>query len=387
MTQEQKKYYNRVLCYEGRWKITVQRKGVRKTFYSSTPGDKGRKECALAVLDWLADGAPANYSVRAERYNKNPTVAVVFQDFLQDKKLETADIYNIENRYKNHIRPLIGGIKILNLTVQDMKRVILVAHKEKKLSRKTLMNLRGDLSSFCTYLADANIRQDLSTTRIKIPRDAPASVKTPLSTMGFYRLFTQDKTLYNNTETEDYYIYAYRFQLLYGLRPGELMGLEWGDVDMKNGFVTINRAINAKGQLTTGKNDFSHRVLPLTLLAKELLQKQAQHYRENPRNKHERIFGDFGQICYRSRWKIYCEHNGIPYITPYELRHTFASVNKLLPLWILDVLMGHTHEGISLGTYAHALEGDMKNVAEQLDQNLLAQVELGRQAEENVFPY
>lgn len=41
-----KKYYGRVYKHHGQWKISVQHNGTRKTFYSSTPDEKGRKECA-----------------------------------------------------------------------------------------------------------------------------------------------------------------------------------------------------------------------------------------------------------------------------------------------------------------------------------------------------
>lgn len=51
------KYYGRVYEHRGIWKISVQHNGVRKTFYSSTPGEKGHKECAKKVVEWLSSGA------------------------------------------------------------------------------------------------------------------------------------------------------------------------------------------------------------------------------------------------------------------------------------------------------------------------------------------
>lgn len=369
MTLRQK-YYGRVFKQGSQWKVSVQHSGVRKTFYSSIPGDAGRRDCADKVVRWLTEGTTASVSEKT-------TVDKVFQHFLKDKALETTNIYTIENRYKNHIKPVIGTIKVLNLTVQDMKRVIMTAYKNCNLSKKTLKNLRGDLSSFCAYLDDSNIRHDLSTARIKIPNGAKASHKKSMTAKDIYTLFSCEQTVYNGQIVEDYYINAYRFHLLYGLRPGELIGLEWGDIQ-ENYFV-VQRSVNAKGQLTKGKNDFVYRHIPLTPIAKQLL-KQQEKYRTNFSDASERIFGDYGQICYRKRWSIFCEHNGISYITPYEIRHTFASVNKLLPEWILDVVMGHAHEGMSLGVYAHALDGDMDDVNKMLDNNLTAQIERGRNA-------
>lgn len=193
-------------------------------------------------------------------------------------------------------------------------------------------------------------------------------------------LFTREKTIYDNHVVKDYYIYAYRFQILYGLRPGELMGLQWNDVDYVNNTITIRRSINAKGTQTDGKNDFSYRVLPLSPLALQLLEAQNQEYRTEPKDPTERVFGDYGQICYRKRWGIYCKHNGLQYVTPYELRHTFASYNKKLETWILDEVMGHAHEGMSLGVYAHSADGDMDGITTRLDDNLIYQIKRGQQS-------
>lgn len=365
------KYYGRVFKQSGQWKISVQHNGVRKTFYSSLEGDMGRKDCAKKVIAWISAGA-------VPTSNKRLTVNDVYTAFLKDKALETSDIYNIENRYKNHIKPIIGQLKLENLTVQDFKRVIATAYNEFNLSRKSLLNLRGDLSLFCGYLYDSNLRTDLSTARVKIPRSAKRGTKEILATRDVYLLFTHDMTLYNNEEVKDYYIYAYRFQVLYGLRPGELIGLQWDDVDEENATITIRRSINAKGKQTDGKNDFAQRVLPLSKLAKQLLEAQNREYRTDPKDPTERIFGDYGSICYRKRWGIYCMYNGLQYVTPYELRHTFASNNKLLETWILDEVMGHAHEGMSLGVYAHACEGDMDGVTDRIDDNLLKQIDRGQ---------
>lgn len=361
-----KKYASRAIRHGQYWKLNIQVNGIRKSFYSKKPGDMGRKDCAQQALDWRMQDSTLDVV-------DTTLVHPLFQKYLQDKALETVNIYTIENRYKNHIRPVIGSIKIGQLSNQDLKRVITTA-AAKGLSKKTVMNIRGDLSSFCGWLYDSEIRMDLSTKRAKIPASSKMKPKNVLRACDIYTLFHVETTLYDGAICKDYWIYAYRFQLLYGLRPGELMGLQWGDVDST--CIHIRRAINAKGRETTGKNDFAQRDLPLTKISRELLEQQKQ-YRHNTNNPNERIFGELTSICYRDRWNVYCKTNGIPYVTPYEIRHTFASINKLMPLWILDVLMGHAHEGISLGVYAHALEDDMEGVAELLDQNLTRQIEKG----------
>ena len=94
--------------------------GIRKSFYSSTPGDKGRKICAQNAASWLSGSSPFAVS-------DHTTVETVFERYLKDKELETTNIYTIRNRYNNHIKPIIGKIPVMLLTKQDLKRVIYTA--------------------------------------------------------------------------------------------------------------------------------------------------------------------------------------------------------------------------------------------------------------------
>lgn len=356
-----KKYISRVYFYKNRWKISVQKGGMRKTFYSSTPGKKGQKECAEKALNWML--TPKNSPI-----DERTTVDTVYQKYLKEKELETTDTYNIQNRYKNHIKPIIGSIRVSRLTRQDMKRVINIAFKEKNLSNKSLKNLRGDLSNFCNYLDDADIRTDLSTRNIKIPQNAVKGEKRALPAKDIRKVFQCHTTIYCNEEHEDWLVNAYRFQIATGLRPGELMGLEWGDI--KEDYIEIRRAINAKGKTTHGKNEFAKRDFPQTKHTRKIIEDQKK-YRRNLHNPHERVFGDQGQISYRDRWGIFCKHNEIDYVTPYELRHTFASIYKgFIVGWVLDELMGHFHEGMTLGVYAHRMEGDMREAPSLLEKYL-----------------
>ena len=103
----------------------------------------------------------------------------------------------------------------------------------------------------------ADIRNDLRTSNIKIPSNAKKGQKQALDVSSLNILFTESQVPYNGTICQDSLIYAYRFQVVTGLRPGELMGLEWGDID--NDYIHIRRAINAKGITTNGKNEFAAR--------------------------------------------------------------------------------------------------------------------------------
>lgn len=107
MYTTQSKMISRAIWVEKKhvWKINLQKNGVRKSFYSSVPGDKGRKICAQNATSWLSGACPFSVSERT-------TVDTVFERYLQDKALETTNIYTIRNRYNNHIKPIIGKVRL-----------------------------------------------------------------------------------------------------------------------------------------------------------------------------------------------------------------------------------------------------------------------------------
>ena len=88
------------------------------------------------------------------------------------------------------------------------------------------------------------------------------------------KLFQVDATTYYRKRIQDPYIYAYRFQVLTGLRPGELMGLRWADVHGNT--LQISRSINIEGTQTRGKNDNSVRAFVMSELARAVLEQQRQ---------------------------------------------------------------------------------------------------------------
>ena len=120
------------------------------------------------------------------------------------------------------------------------------------------------------------------------------------------------------------YIGAYRLAVLTGIRPGELHGLRWSDLAGRK--LTIHHAITTYNEITQGKNKNAVRPILLSDLAMQIINEQRLYTGDEPF-----IFPITTQRTYREHWKRYCKSNNIPYVTPYELRHTFVSVAQVLP--------------------------------------------------------
>ena len=119
------------------------------------------------------------------------------------------------------------------------------------------------------------------------------------------------------------------------MRLGELLALEWGDIDFRGGFIEVCRAY-VKGQITTPKSGKSRRVdlscqlaeRFKTLLVERKKEVLAKGWRELP----ERVFLneaggviDEGNLRGRVFYKALARA-GLRRIRIHDLRHTFASL-------------------------------------------------------------
>ena len=333
-----------------RWRISVQKNGIRKEFFSSTPGRTGQREANTKADAWL----------EGERKYESLTVQQAFDRYVSDKK-EYAPKCNWrmeQSHYDNWIKPLAKK-RIEDLVPYDFQKIINAGYK-KGLSRKTLSNIRGTCTQFLKFCR-LNNWTALTITDIVIPADARKKEKHILQPQHLQILFASSETFLNGKACFDDYIYAYRFQVLTGLRPGELIGLKWSDID--DFVVHVKRAINRDGEITKGKNENALRDFYLNDMTRGILKDQKNLGKKGPY-----VFAINSSITLLKRFSKYCAHNGIPHTTPYELRHTFVSMAKNLSEGQLKQIVGHSKSMDTYGIYSHNVDGDLENAAKQLEQ-------------------
>ncbi|MCB6366595.1 site-specific integrase [Intestinibacillus massiliensis] len=333
------------------WQINVQKGGVRKSFYSSKPGRQGQRECHAKADDWLDDNI-TDSSIR---------VNILWEEYLTSQKESTSksNWIKVESFGKNWIKPVIGSKKICELSEANLQQIINKAYA-KGLAKKTLTNLKATITSFIKYCRMRNVTK-LFPENVRIPKGAKTSQKRILQPNDLVTLFSVDTTTKYNKRIKDPLINAYRLQVLTGLRPGELLGLEWTDIVENK--VHVRRSINKYGEVTTGKNDNAVRHFVLSGLALKVLTDQ----RKLSLTK-GRIFGDITHDIYRKRWEKYCISNGIELISTYELRHTFVSVAKNLSEGQVKTLVGHSKNMDTFGIYGHELQGELEETANEIDE-------------------
>lgn len=337
-----------------RWRIDVQKDGTRKSFYSSKPGRTGQREANAKADKWLTTGVSDTALRVSQAY------AMWYET--QQETTSEGNCRNIATRWRHWIEPNIGNKKLSTLTEQDLQNIVNKAYAA-DLSKKTLSCICSDLRALCKFCRAAKL-STFNPEGLRVPAGARLKGKKVLQPSDLITLFNVDTTLYKGQTVPDDYINAYRFQVLTGLRPGELVGLQWGDI--QGNTVHVQRAVNVRGEVTKGKNQNAVRSFVLSRMARRVLDDQRQIT-----GRQESVFCILTEYNYYWRWKVYCKANGLTVVTPYELRHTFVSVVKTLSAGEVKGLVGHSLDMDTFGVYGHALTGEAEATAEAVEGTFL----------------
>ena len=202
----------------------------------------------------------------------------------------------------------------------------------------------------------------------------------------------QTKILLENLELlsveETKYKVAIILTIFTGVRLGELMGLEWQDVDFKNGIISINRSsqyLSDMGVFTkTPKTESSIREIAIPEFIISLLEEYKLWYEEQ-----KSIYGELWTNSDRlfvqtdgkpmhpssiSKWFVrYVSTIGLPVINFHGLRHTNASllVAQNVDIAVVSARLGHAQISTTLDFYVHPLLSHNRKAGYALENLLL----------------
>jgi integrase len=197
-----------------------------------------------------------------------------------------------------------------------------------------------------------------------VPRNAAEAVNPPKPAKKEIEPLTADqakKLLKIAKETQPKLYALYVLALSTGMRSGELLGLQWRDVDLKAGMLRVRRTV-FNGKVNLPKTSHGSRGIRLSKTAVEALRQHAQDA--------EWVFptsvGTSMSVhnLHNRSWKPLLKRAGLPNIRFHDLRHTCATLllTKAVHPKVVQELLGHASIQITLDTYSHLLP-DMGNIA------------------------
>ena len=261
-----------------------------------------------------------------------------------------------------HILPELGDTQIDDLGRRQISE-FLTAHQADG-------NLRGEalsatstnlmltvLNAAFTYACDMEL---LSAN----PCDRIRRVPGPPSRVEAFTREEQRRLEEAIAVSEDRRLFGIRLCLYTGLRIGELLGLEWQDVDMEKGILHIQKTVyrekNAEGEwqlfVDRPKTAASERMVPLPgYLAEDLriyrIGARSEFVIENKKAERMSI------RSYQYLFERLTEKAGVRKLNFHALRHTFATraLECGMDIKTLSELMGHKNATITLNRYAHSM--------------------------------
>ncbi len=177
--------------------------------------------------------------------------------------------------------------------------------------------------------------------------------------------------------------------LFTGMRRGELVGLEWRDIDFLDSRIYIRRGVvNTKKSgvsESTTKTSGSTRDIPVIPFVMETLQQyrkwqdeQAAAIGDLYSNETGKLFTLLdGKLLSPNRVREWAEYfskkTGMPYMNPHAFRHTFISLQIAAGTDIktLQSMSGHANTKTLMNVYAHTIESARQKAAAALGNTLL----------------
>ena len=174
---------------------------------------------------------------------------------------------------------------------------------------------------------------------------------------------------------ENFFDYVlYKTLLASGCRIGEALALEWSDIDLKKGIISISKTLNRYQETNTPKSKAGLREIDIDKATVSLLKqyKKRQQVQSWQLGRSEGIVftpftTKYAYACLlRKRLQGHFKSAGVPDISFHGFRHTHATIMLYAGIEAKDLQyrLGHSNISMTLNTYVHATkEGAKKAVS------------------------
>ena len=169
-------------------------------------------------------------------------------------------------------------------------------------------------------------------------------------------------------------------ELISGLRKGELVALQWSDLDIENKTISVSKQAGrnnaGKPDITRPKTENSIRKISIPQEAVDLLVAEHQKYPNNPWMFPSPKTGEmYHPDSVVNIHKKILKDAGLEHLRFHDLRHTFATLalQNGIDVKTVSSMLGHFDAGFTLRTYTHVTRQMQESAAEKMG-NFMAQV-------------
>lgn len=307
------------------------------------------------------------------------TANVKFEEFAEQWFEEYAKLnlrntsYERMRQLTNRVYPAIGHLRIDKITGRHIQQFIndLALNGKsfktgKPLSRKTAVHHLSFISDVFSYAVKMQMLTDNPCRCVTVPKGEKKEkeIYTLEEIEQLFRLLENAPLKYRTFFTLAIYS---------GFRRGELLGLEWKDIDWKSNVISVRRTSNytaEKGIYTdTTKTKKSQRSLKFPPVVMDLLRAYKVEQDEE-REKLGSKWGDYDRLFVKYNgepmnnntpyfwFREFCEENNFRFCDIHSLRHFYASalINEGVDAAAVSGALGHSVISTTTSIYCHVFQ-------------------------------
>lgn len=321
----------------------------------------------------------------------NLTVAAYLDRWLDAKEREGIKpntVRSYRDTARLNIKPYVGRIKLEKLRALDIEHLLSALRR----AGKTPQSQRYALRVLKMALEQA-VRWQM------LPRNVADAIRPPKIERQEMKVWTPEQVAVFLAATESHRLHAaFYLALMTGMRRGEILGLQWRDIDWERSRLTVRgNLVEVRGEpegrvlngtptvgryelvLQTPKTARSRRTI---VLSPGTLTKLREH-RERQQAEKDTLGDDWhnpgpdGFVFATelgtptdprnfSRWyKELVKTAGVPVIRLHDMRHTAASLMayKGIPVKTVSERLGHADVGFTLQIYTHLYDEQREEAA------------------------
>ncbi|MER6631115.1 site-specific integrase [Streptomyces sp. NPDC000987] len=339
----------------------------RKTVYGATWEECDEKRQELVRRDRQGIPTPSRSAKLSE------WLPYWLEEYVRPHRKRTTYV-----KYEMHVRlylvPLLGSRRLESLTTANVRQMVsrVTAQASAATAKEAHRVLRTALTAAC--------REEL------ISRNVVQLVPAPRVEPRELRPWTLDETLtfLEAARTDGLYA-AFVLAVALGLRRGEILGLQWKDVDLDRRTLTVRTTLHRGGKelyLDTTKNRRA-RVIPVPLMCVaplrwQRLRQAAQREAAGAEwQESDLVFTTRSgrpiepRNLYRSFLRI-SDAAGLPKVRLHDTRHGCASLlfaAGVAPRTVMEIL-GHSQIAVTMNVYTHVSDDHRREAMGHMDRLL-----------------
>jgi integrase len=341
--------------------------GERKAFYGKTSQEAREKRAAyLATL-------PRQANLSSQNWTLDEWMDYWLENVVRRNRRAITH-RNYEVVITNHIVPLLGHLRLRELTLPHIENWLAELHTAHHLSSQSIRNVYAVLRAALNHAVKSDLVIRNVATLADMPRSDTHKARhlTPVESRALLRAVKGDRL-------EALFVLC----LSLGLRRGEVLGLTWDDVDLDKGIVHIQHTrypVRGADIIENPKTRASQRHQGLPSVTRQSLRThRARQQQERLRlgakwRGQNYVFTNIrgapmSTNMFRYHLDKAVKRAGIESLHIHGLRHTAVSlmIRQKVDIKVISEAIGHTNIATTLDIYGHVYDEQRREMAEAMD--------------------